>query len=95
MADQLVVKYKDPNARLDYVFELADYLDPLNDSLTDDIDVLVPQGLTREPPTHDGENIVVWIPGGSLKGRHRVTAVFATSGGRVDRRSFLLVVGDM
>ena len=84
---------KDPDALLDYSFDLAAWLAPLGDTLQSATFLLDPP-LLEESASVAATTAVVWISGGAPGEVHRVTCRFVTTGGRRDDRSIYLKIKD-
>ena len=82
---------KDPDALLDYSFDLSKYLTPLNDTLQSAIFILE-SPLVEETTSVAATTAVVWVSGGVAGETHRVTCRFETVGGRRDDRSIFLKI---
>jgi hypothetical protein len=96
--------YKDPEANLDYQVVWYDWLG------TDLISVstwIVPAGITKVSDTVNGASLVidgvtypagtvttVWLSGGTLGTRYRLTNRVTTAAGRIDDQSFDVVIKD-
>lgn len=84
---------KDPDALLDYSFDLAPYLKPLNDTIESAI-FIIDDALVEESTSVAATTAVVWLSGGTPGETHRVTCRFVTAGGRRDDRSIFLKIKD-
>lgn len=82
---------KDPNALLDYSFDLGPWLKPLGDTIQTATFIL-DTPLVEEATNVAATTAVVWISGGTLGEVHRVTCRFTTTGGRTDDRSIFIKV---
>ena len=74
---------KDPNARLQYGIELADWLG--TDSLA--AVTATATGCTAETATISGTKVLAWVSGGAVGEAASVTFRFTTAGGSVDDRT--------
>lgn len=76
---------KDPDAELDWQFNLADWLEAgetiSSASFTAD------DGLTISSTGHDDTVATIWVSGGTAGNVYRVTCHFVTSAARTDDRS--------
>jgi hypothetical protein len=80
---------KDPSSRLDYQIDWSTWLD------TDTISAstwTVPTGLTLYSQSNTATAAIVWLEGGTAGEEYMVTNQITTAGGRVDQRSFKVVV---
>ena len=92
-----VKKYKDPDARLDYLFNGADWL-PEGDLFTSAIVTVYKVGTTEETDAividdqdFNDLQIIAWIaPGGNAGESYDVTAHYGTRDGREDDCTFTL-----
>jgi hypothetical protein len=50
--------------------------------------------LTLATSTHDATTTTIWLSGGALEARYRVTNHIVTAGGRTDDRSFYVTIKD-
>lgn len=79
---------KDPDARLDYFWNLTDLITP-GDAISD-VDVLTTDGLVEDGVDFTPEGVVqVWLTGGNLTkvAPASATCRFTTTAGRVDDRT--------
>lgn len=99
------IKIKDPESRLDYPFNWADWLDTSTTPYESIVDytITVPPGLTLyASELVSGENssgitvpdsvVVAWLKDGTAEERYQVECLIETSAGRIDEYSFLLKV---
>ena len=89
---------KDPNAVLDYKVDWTEWLVD-GDTITADewfLDggLFDPDDLDIENHTHDDTSATAWISGGTAGEEYDVTCRIATAHGRIDDRTFTLVVED-
>lgn len=77
---------KDPGARLDYVWDLRDWLADVSDAVAD-YDVLVSGGLVRQSQNELGGVVTAWLSGGSVGAEASATCRVTTAGGRIDERT--------
>ena len=80
---------KDPNAKLDYTVDGARWLG------TDTIQTstwTVPTGLTNESTSNSGTTATIWLSGGAVGQRYKVTNHIVTVAGRQDDRSFEVTI---
>jgi hypothetical protein len=90
---------KDPDATLDYGFDWeapADEGGPyLESAETISASVwTVPDGLTEVSDEADDTTTKVWISGGTAGNSYTVSNKITTSEGRIDERSFVIIVGE-
>jgi hypothetical protein len=50
--------------------------------------------LTLATSTHDATTTTIWLSGGALDARYRITNRIVTAGGRTDDRSFYVTIKD-
>jgi hypothetical protein len=83
---------KDPNAELDWAVDWGSkWLDD-GDSITD-VDWTVPDGLTQpKPATESGGTAVIWLGGGEAGRSYPVSCRITTAQGRIDERTFVIIV---
>lgn len=82
---------KDPNARLDYRFEWADFLET-GETITDQ--VVVAPGCNVESFAVVGTAVVAWISGGTLGSTVYATCHITTSAGRQNDGTIILNITD-
>ena len=83
---------KDPDANLDYKVDWSSWL-PDGDTIAS-AQWIVPDELTAGQQTNDDTSATVWLSGGTARQRVQVTCRITTTQGRVDDRSFTLIVRD-
>jgi hypothetical protein len=83
---------KDPDAELDYGFDLSDWL-ATGESLASVV-WDVPTGLTNENEDLTATTAVVWLSGGTVGNVYQVSCEFTTDDSRVDERSFRIYVAE-
>lgn len=85
---------KDPEAILDYKFDWAaetngtgesDWLD--SGETISDYTITVDSGLTKESDSEASGAVTVWLSGGTVDERYKVTCEIDTSHGRTDQRT--------
>lgn len=81
---------KDPDATLDYILDLSDWLADITDSLTGLSVTGV--GVTVDSSNIDGNTCVAWVSGGTSGETATVTYRFTTLGGRTDDRTIYLKI---
>ena len=85
-------KRKDPDARLDYVWDWSAWLEDGDTIAT--CDVSAPAGITASVGQTDGFRVFSWLSGGSAGETHSVRCRITTSQGRIDDRSMQIQVLD-
>lgn len=83
---------KDPVAFLDYGIDWVAWLAPVGDVLAISEWIAAPSGLTLSLDNRDLTQTVVWIAGGVLGTTYVVTNKITTLEGRIDERSFNMLV---
>ena len=84
---------KDPDATLDFGVDWAarGWLQPGETIVTSEWSVSGPDNeLQSSSPGHDETTTLVWLSGGTLDAKYRVTNRITTSAGRTDDRSFFV-----
>ena len=91
---------KDPDSVLDYGFDLSAWL--ATGETVDSVVWTIPTGLTKQigftapgfvsGEYNDGTQIMVAISGGTLGANYEVVARFTTTQGRMDDRTFALLI---
>lgn len=82
---------KDPDARLDYTVDWADWLD------TDYIvsaATSVESGLTLYTQAFTSTVHTIWLTGGTVGEEYNVTSRIITNAGRIDDRTFVIKVSE-
>jgi hypothetical protein len=87
----MAVYKKDPNAVLDYTFDWAPYLLPLNDTILT-VEWVVSAGLTKVSSSFGTTNATAFVSGGVVGTTETLTCRITTNGGRVDDRSITLKI---
>lgn len=82
---------KDPAARLDYEIDWTTWLD--GDTLTASTWVS-DSGLTVASSSYDDSKATVWLTGGTLGTRYKVTNHITTAQGRIDERTLTITIRD-
>lgn len=82
--------YKDPNSKLDYVFDWSEWLN--GDTLVAGTTVTVPAGLTKVSETFNTTTATVWISGGTAGATYNVSCHIVTAAGREEDQSIRLKV---
>ena len=83
------IKYKDPEAKLDYGFDWSDWLD--GDTLNGSTWV-VPTGLTEVSNNYSNTITAIWLSGGTLGETYKVVNRITTAGGRQDDRTLTVII---
>ena len=83
------LRYKDPNATLDYGFDWTDWLngDTINSSSW-----IIPSGLTEGSNGHNSEVTWVWLSGGTAGQVYNLVNRIVTVGGRTEDQTITLIV---
>jgi len=94
MSQSLATFTKDPDATLDYYIEWASWIST-GDAI-DDVEWTADTGITigsgEYAPIVSGTKATVWLSGGTLGTKYRVTCRLTTTGGRIDDRSITINV---
>lgn len=84
---------RDPNAVLDYKFDLTRWLDAQADSLATAVEVPSKTvGIVVDSVTIVGKTIVIWVSGGTVGSPASATVRFTTAGGRTDDRTLFFKI---
>ena len=81
---------KDPDAKLDYGFDWSDWLAAGETISTSAWTIAA--GLTEESTETGSTSTKVWLSGGTDGDTYTVTNTIETSAGRIDERSFQIIV---
>lgn len=84
---------KDPDAKLDYIWNWTQWLDDISDTISLQ-QVTVPAGLTLVSSNIVGKTVVAFISGGAAGETYPVACLITTAGGRIDERTIYLKVKD-
>lgn len=84
---------KDPSAYLDYGVDWSDWLAQYNDTLAEST-WSAPEALTLDNDIHTDTATLVWVSGGVVGERYRLTNRITTTAGRVEERSIEIVMVD-
>lgn len=93
----MTINYKkDPDATLDYRVDWTAWLngDTISSSTWIVAEVAGAAGLVKSNEDNTATTTIVWLSGGTVNTRYRVTNRIVTAGGRTDDRSFGLLVGE-
>ena len=84
---------KDPNAQLDYVIDWSSWLN--GDTIVNSV-WIVPSGIDLVDQSFTNQNATIWLSGGTIGARYRVTnrITTSTSPARMDDRSIIIAVRD-
>lgn len=85
----MIVKTKDPNAVLDYLFRWTKELTRLDDTISS-FEIFAETGITIDSSSNTDTEVTVWISGGTAGTRYLVTCRIVTAGGRTYDKSFYL-----
>ena len=91
MADDEFYREKDPDARLDYEFDWSAYL--LDGDTIESSTWTVPQvtdGIRVVNDAHTDTTTTVWLEGGTVPDKYRVTNHIVTTGTREDDRTLII-----
>lgn len=93
MAKQVFTK--DPEAKLDYVIDWTELLS--SDDNIESVEWNVPAGLVLDElqSSHTDKTATAWISGGSPGTSYNVECKVTTTGGRIDERSFRIIVREL
>ena len=83
---------KDPDAILEYGFDLTDWL--VDSDTIANASWTVPTGLTKGTETKTDTITTVVISGGTAGNEYKITDRITTTAGRVDDRSIMIVVAE-
>ena len=84
-------KVKDPEERLDYLFDFTDWMPPGDYIST--VTIEAPQGVAIDsPPSNNNTQVQIWAQGGTLDDSYDISAVANTFEGRTAKRSFTLSI---
>jgi hypothetical protein len=87
----MITFIKDPDAVLDYTVDWSPWLSDSGDQITSSA-WIVPEGLTTTADYYTTTTATVWLSGGTVGREYVVTNRITTAAGRVDDRSFTLVI---
>lgn len=82
---------KDPNAKLDYIFDWGPYLAPIADTITSVL-WLTSAGLTVSQTSFTTTTATAFVSGGVLDASETLTCRITTAGGRIDDRTITLEI---
>lgn len=84
---------KDPDADLDFKRDWADWLAAVDDTI-ESSEWILPVGLElgEGGQSYDATTATIWIKGGTTGQRYSVTNRITTAGGRIDDRTFVIVI---
>lgn len=91
MTEMLHIFRKDPDAKLDYAIDWSEWLasgETISASAW-----TIPTGLTNESETFDDDSTKVWLSGGTDGETYTVANKITSSEGRIDERTFQIMVG--
>jgi len=77
---------KDPQSVLDYGFDWSDWLDTGDTVSTSTWNV--PTGITEDSDSNTGTTTTVWLSGGTVGKKYKITNRMVTADGRTVDRSF-------
>jgi len=90
MATKTQTFRKDPHAKLDYGFDWSDWLATGETISTSEW--AVPTGITQESTEKGDTSTKIWLSGGTVGETYIIANKVITSLGRIDERSFEIVV---
>ena len=85
----MIVKTKDPNEVLDYLFRWTKELERIDDTISS-FEIIAETGITIDSSSNTDTEVTVWISGGTIAERYLVTCRIVTAGGRTYDKSFYL-----
>lgn len=93
MTTTFTVFQKDPDAQLDYIIDWSSWLNGDSIVLSSWI---VPSGITLVDESFTNSNSTIWLSGGTIGQRYRVTNRITTntSPPRIDDRSIIIAIRD-
>lgn len=80
----------DPDSRLDYTWDWADFVGDVSDTITDATVVCADEDITVADVSHTDTAVVAWISGGTASTKYTVTCHIVTAAGREEDRSITL-----
>lgn len=83
--------YKDPSARLDYMWQWGDWL---NGDTIQEHSIISPEGIVTEDGGESEGDVVIWVSGGTLLKSYMITCNIITVGGRINERSAIFTITD-
>lgn len=81
---------KDPDATLDYTFDWTEKL--AEDEEIAEPQIIIPDGMTLLYMEYSAKTVTVWLSGGILGYRHKITNRITTNQARTDDRSVVLKI---
>ena len=81
---------KDPQSVLDYGFKWSDWLD--TDDTVSTSTWNVPTGINEDSDSKTDTTTTIWLSGGTVGKKYKVTNRVVTTDGRTDERSFYIKV---
>lgn len=83
---------KDPDAKLDFAFDWREKGWLASGEDLSAVTWTVPAGLTEEATTMTDDVAAIWLSGGTAGSTYAVSCRITTSDGRIDERSFAVIV---
>jgi hypothetical protein len=87
---------KDPDAVLDYQCDWTEWLAGASDTITGSVWLIAPEGGIVESEDHASSytttTATIWLAGGTLGRKYRITNRITTAAGRVNDKSFDVLV---
>jgi hypothetical protein len=81
---------KDPSSVLDFGFDWSDWLD--SDDSVSTSTWNVPTGITDDSDTSTSTTTTIWLSGGTVGSKYKITNRIVTANGRTVERSFYVKV---
>jgi hypothetical protein len=85
-------KTKDPDATLDYPIDWSKWLDTTD--TIQSVTWVVPTGITQTAQSNTNTAAVIWLAGGTVGRKYRITCRITTSAGRTEDFSFDVVIAE-
>lgn len=86
----MITYIKDPQSVLDYGFDWSDWLD--TDDVVSTSTWTVPAGITEDSDAKTDTTTTIWLSGGTVGSKYRITNRIVTDDGRTEDRSFYVKV---
>lgn len=92
-SDGIPTIVKDPDAKLDYIFDWTTWLDAIPDTIQSHV-VTVDSGITKESDTLAGKKVTVWLSGGTVGEAYKVSCRITTANNptRIEERTMIIKV---
>ena len=82
---------KDPQAKLDYVWDWAAWLIDISDTISSHL-ITVETGITLDSSAIMASTVVAFISGGTVGATNKATCRITTAGGRIEERSIYIKI---